>query len=137
MIPVAARSGTQGDFGGDVLPLYPALWHELRGQQLRVHNPGACPHGHRVDGAGSFSWNAKLGLHELWCHACPPRPAHNCWALIDPAVQRGTGDATGDGLELVAVPPVLEAAPGRIEIHLACQAVGAVEVQLCALDKTG
>lgn len=50
---------------------------------------------------------------------------------------RANGCSTGAGVEVVAVPPVVEHAPGRLELHLDGRAVAEVDVSLCGVCRVG
>ncbi|MEU4675221.1 GNAT family N-acetyltransferase [Amycolatopsis sp. NPDC023774] len=80
-----------------------------------------------------------LSLHSLICHRCRDEGhTDHQWALIDPAYEQAdVEEATGAGLELVAVPPDEAAGPGRIELHLDGHAVGAATLAVCPQDRTG
>ncbi|QRP45769.1 hypothetical protein [Amycolatopsis sp. FDAARGOS 1241] len=129
-----------GEYGSADLPVRPALRHELNPDgTLTVHPPQHCPRRHAVTDSGTFSWVAALRLHSLLCHRCrDDGHADHQWALIDPAYeQTDAEEATGAGLELVAVPPDEAAGPGRIELHLDGHPVGAATLAVCTADRLG
>ncbi|QRP47408.1 hypothetical protein [Amycolatopsis sp. FDAARGOS 1241] len=129
-----------GEYGRADLPVRPALWHELNPDgTLTVHPPRHCPRRHPVPESGTFSWIVALRLHSLLCHRCrDDGHADHQWALIDPAYEQAeAGNATRAGLELVAVAPHEDAAPGRIELHLDGHTIGAATLVVCPQDRLG
>lgn len=137
---MSGRSGTQGEFGPDDLPLWPVLRHEIGADQsLTVHTPPCCPRGHDVRGRGPYSWLPGLRRHALVCGQCRTggEPVHE-WVLIDPVYELvSDAGVAGIGMEIVAVPPDVDAGPGRLELRVDGRARASAEVALCSLDRTG
>ncbi|WP_326833944.1 hypothetical protein VSH64_03250 [Amycolatopsis rhabdoformis] len=133
------RSGARSEFGPEDVAVRPALWHELRpAGNLVIHAPTSCPRQHTVAEHGSFSWITALQLHSLHYQRCETdgQRVHQ-WAVIDPAYeQKSPDEADGQGLQLVARPPVA-GSPGRIELHLSSQPIGVATMTVCPLDRTG
>jgi GNAT superfamily N-acetyltransferase len=125
------RSGAQGEFGS-AIPVRPA-----------TEDASRCLRGHLLTLAGGKgNWSHYYRLRVTGCRLCATleledKSARNLadWCLIDPANQYDVATAPVQGLVLVRVPPVVRAAPGRLELRLDGQVLADADVSLCPVEK--
>lgn len=120
-----AKSGSQNEFGS-LIPVRPHTGT----------NPARCPWGHDLAiGGRTGGYSHFYDLHDHHCRACRAAGRPGAWATIDPARQATPDTATGDGLELVAIPPAQRAGVGQIEIHLRRAVLGDIDLSLCRVEQ--
>lgn len=133
--------GVVGEFGPENVRVRPWLRHvPTPSGGLALQYPRRCLVGHELAPQQVWvGWHHVLRLPLLTCRRCWEHGDRGRaeWCLADPTHQQHGEQTEPLGLQLVAVPPPVAAAPGRIEVRLDGRVVTDLDVALCGICRRG